>query len=129
LNDPLGIAVSGRNLFVATVDGTIGDYNTTGTTVDPSLIEGLNLTGAIAVSGSNLFVGTTSAREGPVDAIAEYTTSGALLNTSLITGLDTPVGIAISDNRVSVPESFPTLWLVFPAVGLFCLARCCWKAA
>src|SRR5450759_1108227 len=63
LNEPLGIAVSGSNLFVTngyggtTGAGTIGEYNAiTGATVNASLVSGLNYPVGIAVSGSNLFV-------------------------------------------------------------------------
>ena len=39
-----------------TVDGTIGEYTTSGATVNASLVSGLNYPYGIAVSGSNLFV-------------------------------------------------------------------------
>ena len=99
LNGPLGIAVSGSNLFVANygdwhdrrihhlggdgerradlgverpvwalrcrariclsrtfAHGTIGEYTTSGATVNAALISGLNDPHGIAVSGSDLFV-------------------------------------------------------------------------
>src|SRR5208283_2700526 len=58
LGEPIGIAVSGPNLFVANrYAGTIGEYNaTTGAVVNASLVSGLSEPYGIAVSGSNLFV-------------------------------------------------------------------------
>ena len=47
LNGPIGIAVSGETLFVVnegftSLGGTIGEYTTSGGTVDPNLISGLS---------------------------------------------------------------------------------------
>ena len=43
LNAPIGIAVSGSNLFVTNYNaGTIGEYTTSGATVNASLITGLS---------------------------------------------------------------------------------------
>ena len=58
LSHPVGIAVSGSNLFVANHGtGTIGEYNaTSGAVVNASLVSGLSDPAGIAVSGSNLFV-------------------------------------------------------------------------
>jgi glucose/arabinose dehydrogenase len=78
-------------------DGTIGEYTTSGATVNASLISGLNQPFGIAVSGSNLFV-TNSAG----GTIGEYTTSGATVNASLIAGLNHPFGIAISGSELFV---------------------------
>ena len=56
LNAPMGIAVSGSDLFVAEVGGAIGEYTTSGAVVNASLISGLREPTGVAVSGSNLFV-------------------------------------------------------------------------
>ena len=62
LSVPLGIAMSGSNLFVVNQglfvgnSGTIGEYTTSGATINASLIMGLNKPCGIAVSGGNLFV-------------------------------------------------------------------------
>ena len=72
LQTPEGIAVSGSNLFVGNNDtGTIGEYTTSGVTVNPSLVSGLHVPQGIAVSGSDLFV----VNQGN-GTIGEYTTSG-----------------------------------------------------
>jgi hypothetical protein len=97
LDDPLGIALSGSDLFVAFhFDGTVGEYTTAGATVHSSLISGLGSdTQNVAVSGSDLFVASGN-------KIGEYTTSGAPLSPSLITGLSTPVGMAFSGSDLFV---------------------------
>jgi hypothetical protein len=44
-------------LFVTSIDdNTIGEYTTSGATVNPALISGLSFPQGIAVSGENLFV-------------------------------------------------------------------------
>src|SRR5437016_341547 len=62
--------------------GTVGEYTTSGVTVNPALITGLSFPEGIAVSGGNLFV--TNFFSG---TIGEYTTSGATVNTALVSGL------------------------------------------
>jgi len=90
--------VPGDIIFVTSfTDGTIGEYTTSGATVNASLITGLSEPYGIAVSGSNLFV--TNRGSG---TIGEYTTSGATVNASLITGLHDPVGIAVSGSTLFV---------------------------
>lgn len=43
LNEPYGLAVSGSDIFVANHGtGTIGEYTTSGSTVDASLVTGLS---------------------------------------------------------------------------------------
>jgi hypothetical protein len=71
-------------IFVANSgNGTIGEYTTSGATVNASLITGLNKIQGIAVSGSDLFVSTDNV--GQPGVISEYTTSGALVNTLTFT--------------------------------------------
>jgi uncharacterized delta-60 repeat protein len=76
---------------------TVGEYDATGTAINPSLITGLNGPFDIAVSGSDLFVtnngGTT---------LGEYTTSGVVVNSHLITGLDFPSGVVASGSDLFV---------------------------
>jgi hypothetical protein len=93
LSGPIGIAVSGSDLFV--VNGgndTVGEYTTAGATVNAALISSGFIFGqSIALSGSDLFVSNDFA-----GTIGEYTTSGATVNAALISGLDFPTGIAVS---------------------------------
>ena len=114
LNDPTGIAVSGSDIFVANLGASsLGEYTTSGTTVNASLISMATPWG-IAVSGSDLFV--VDRNDG---TIGEYTTAWATVNASLVSGLNTPHGIAVADVSLPVPEpaSLPIL-----AAGLFGLA-------
>src|SRR4030095_11931983 len=72
-------------IFVANFEtGTIGEYTTSGATVDPALISGLSLPQGIAVSGGNLFV-TSLNLTSNTGRIGEYTTSGETVHPALIT--------------------------------------------
>src|SRR5215470_6164134 len=105
LNTPLGIAVSGSNLFVANLNGgTIGAYTTSGDTVNPALIS-LNAPADIAISGSNLFVSGNGDVSPPNGTIGVYTTSGDTVNPALISGLSVPRGIAISGSLLFVVKA------------------------
>src|SRR5262249_14115531 len=54
------------------LDGTVGEYTTSGAPVNPELISGLGSPDGISVSGDKLFV-----KNG--DRVSEYTTSGVLV--------------------------------------------------
>jgi len=115
----LGLLFSSREAGADTIfvvnelAGTIGEYTTSGLTVNAALISGLNHPIQIAVSGSNLFV--VSAGSG---TIGEYTTSGATVNAALITGLNNPAGIAVSGSSMFVVSAFPaTLAQEFGSIG------------
>src|SRR5437773_1246306 len=74
------------------LSGTIGEYTTSGTTVNPSLVSGLGYPVGIATFGGNLFV--TNFGSAGTGTIGVYTTSGATVNASLVSGLNEPAGIA-----------------------------------
>ncbi|HUA65398.1 MAG TPA: hypothetical protein VME24_06095 [Alphaproteobacteria bacterium] len=93
----LAATLNAQDLFVTEHGGTIGEYTTTGATVNASLISGLNQPFGIAISGNDLFVANPT-----LDTIGEYTTAGATVNASLISGLDEPYSIAISGNNLFV---------------------------
>ena len=100
-------------ILVANFAGsTIGEYTTSGATVNASLISGLSYGQNLALFGSDLFV----ARSGPFDLIREYTTSGATVNASLISGLNGPAGIAILTPE---PSTIALLGLGLAALGLW----------
>ncbi|HTU24583.1 MAG TPA: hypothetical protein VMF30_04250, partial [Pirellulales bacterium] len=79
----------------------VGEYTTSGTVVNATLISGLDDPEGIAVSGGDLFI-TCNNSSLLAGSIAEYTTSGALVNAALVTGLASPRGIAISGNDIFV---------------------------
>ena len=62
LNRPVGLALSGNNLFVSNFGGTtVGEYDaTTGAAINASFITGLNAPYGMALSGNNLFVANGS---------------------------------------------------------------------
>ncbi len=96
LDMPAGLALAGNRLFVANEGGTVGEYTTSGATVNASLIS-IGIPVGIAVSGNKLFV--VDRANG---TIGEYTTSGAVVNASLVSGLDSPFGLALSDGKLFV---------------------------
>src|ERR1039457_4936452 len=79
---------------------TIGEYTTSGTTVNSALISGLNSPTGIAVSGVDLFVANQS-----TGTIGEYTTLGTTVNSTLISGLNTPECIAVSGGTLFVTNA------------------------
>ena len=92
--------LSGSQIFVTNDNGpvaTIGEYSTSGATMNASLVSGLSAAYGIAVSGSDMFV--TNINNG---TIGEYTTSGATVNASLISGLNFPQCIAVSGSDLFV---------------------------
>ncbi len=92
LDSPVGIAVSGNDIFVVNFSsGTIGEYTTGGATVNAALVSGLNHPIGIAASGDDLFVVNFGS-----GTVGEYTTSGATVNAALVSGLSSPLGIAVS---------------------------------
>lgn len=91
-------------IFVTNNNGsTISQYDTAGTSINPSLLSGLsgNTYVYLAVSGSDLFVSNFYA-----GTIGEYTTAGATINANLVTGLSGsglgPFGIAVSGSELFV---------------------------
>jgi uncharacterized delta-60 repeat protein len=94
--------VSGSDLFIVNfTSGTIGEYTTSGATVNASLISGLSDPQGIAIAGSDLFV--TSPSSG---TISEYTTSGATVNASLFSNeLPGPTAIAVSGSDLFVTQT------------------------
>jgi hypothetical protein len=98
LGRPSGIALSGSDIFVANNFGSIGEYTTSGSTVNAALVPGLDNPDGIAISGTDIFVTF------PMNirsSIAEYTTSGSLVNSNL-TGQSGPGGIAVSGSDIFV---------------------------
>jgi len=104
LSFPSAITLSGGDLFVANSanSGTIAEYTTSGTLVNPSLATGFDSAfaapGGLAVSGNDLYVTNASV----TGSVSEFNaTSGAAIGTNpLISGLHTPEGIVV----VAEPE-------------------------
>lgn len=130
INDALAtaLAVSGSDIFVrnsptneeTTGIDTIGEYTTSGALVDPLFINGLTDPFGIAISGNDLYVAEGGLGSG---RIGKYTTSGEPIDPSLIDGLDFAFSVVVTGSPNGVPESFPTLWLALPVLGLFAAAR------
>src|SRR5271155_4081159 len=86
-------AIRADTILVANLGAdTIGEYTTSGSTLNASLVSGLSSPGSIAVSGFNFFV----VNESPTNTIGEYTTSGGTVNASLISSVTNPHQITVS---------------------------------
>jgi WD40 repeat protein len=88
---------AGQSIFVANYTngsnglGTIGQYTTSGTAVNPSLVTGLNGPMSVAFYGGNLFATNYSS-----GTIGQYTTSGTPVNPSFVSGLNGPDELAFA---------------------------------
>src|ERR1700678_2662916 len=83
---PAGIVVSVSRIFVTNAGaGTVGEYTTSGATVNAALVTGLDAPQGIAVSGSDIFVTNADA-----STVGEYSTSGATVNAALADGVSEP---------------------------------------
>ena len=96
LNTPLGMAISGTNLFVADVN-RIGKYSTTGAIINSNLITNLSNPVGLLVINTNLFVTFNSTGK-----IGKYTLDGVEIDASLISNLDSPVGLATDGTNLFV---------------------------
>ena len=103
LDGPEQLVISGSDIFVTNYfNGVVGEYTTSGATVNAQLITGLSNPTGIAVSGPDIFVTNFSN-----NTIGEYTTSGATVNASLISpGLNQPFSIAASGSDLYVEYTF-----------------------
>ena len=85
--------VSGQILVANYDGGTIAEYSTFGTLVNPALISGLNQPVRIAVFGDDVYVVNSGS-----GTVGKYTTAGATVDAALITGLNRPFAIAVSED-------------------------------
>ena len=108
----VGVALSsatahGQDIYVVnnaknTGTGTIGEYTTSGDTVNPSLVSRLGDPYGIVVSGSNMFVSG-----GLYGTIGEYNaTTGAVVNANLVSGLADAASIAVSGSNLFVSNMY-----------------------
>src|SRR5580693_6407606 len=92
----LTVTLKAQDIYVANYDsGTIGEYTTSGTTINADLVSGTFNPVGMVFSGNDLFVESWQ-------RVGEYTTSGETVNASLFSGLDEPQGLAISGNDLFV---------------------------
>ena len=122
LNQPTGIALSGNNLYVITLDGgingTVREYNaTTGALINPSLLTQSQAPYVLALSGNNLYVVSPGGSGAGSGLVGVYNaTTGAPINAALLTGLVYPAGIAISGNNLYLPQQ---LNLIFGYINVY----------
>jgi hypothetical protein len=97
----IGAFSAAAQIFVTNdVVGTVGEYSTSGATVNSALISGFQSPEGIAFSGSNILVSDFG-----TGTIGEYTPTGHTVNAALITGLVAPRGIAVMHGFVYVVNS------------------------
>ena len=121
--------VRGQNIYVTNAsNGTIGEYTTSGGTVNASLVSGLSRPAGIAVSGSDLFVTNQWQRH---DWRIHHVGSGRERLPAL--GVERPIGIAVSGSNLFVASYGPALdWRIhhvgsnrerLPGLGVECARR------
>jgi uncharacterized delta-60 repeat protein len=93
---PVSVAVSNSDLFVADSPTSIGEYSTSGATINATLISGSEVDG-FAISGSDIFASDAS-----TGTVGEYTTAGTAVNADLISDANGPHAIAISGSDLFV---------------------------
>jgi streptogramin lyase len=76
-------------IFVSSSDG-IGEYSTSGSAINASLIPGVTANYITLDNSGDIFFTSTSG-----GAISEYTTSGSVVASSLVFGLTSPQGLAL----------------------------------
>ena len=100
-------AAAGEILVSNTGNAYVGEYTTTGATVNASLFRGALASTAMAISGVDLFI-AGNAGNGGAGRIGEYTTAGATVNASLVSlpsGSSNPIyGVAVSGGDLFVAE-------------------------
>ena len=101
------MAVEGSDLYVTNYgNGTVGEYTTSGATVNAEPHQRPEPPGGVAVDSSDLYVVDRDS-----GTIREYTTSGATVNAELISGLNEPSGVAVG------PEGPPAVSIGSPSSG------------
>jgi hypothetical protein len=105
------VFLSGAPLYVTNyglgTGSTVGEYTTTGQTVNPSLITIHNAPLDVQLVGSDLYVSNNNDTTGTVGtgSIGEYTASGTAINSALITSLPSPDGFVVSGSDIFVTNT------------------------
>ena len=93
---PTGVA-RGQILVSDWLNGDVGEWTTSGSSVNASLITGLGMPNGIAESGGYLYVANEQA-----NTIGKYTMSGQVVDASFITGLSNPTQLVASGTNLYV---------------------------
>jgi hypothetical protein len=92
-------------MFTAQYDGRIGEYTTSGTTVNDSLASGVYDPGGLSLSGTDIFVVYDFNNGGNhYGYVGEFTTSGGTVNAYLLSGLNSPTATAVSGTDLFVGD-------------------------
>ncbi|HEY3901701.1 MAG TPA: autotransporter domain-containing protein [Chthoniobacter sp.] len=102
----LGVAPKSAQaqLYVSSYFGNnVGEYSaTTGASINPSLITGLNNPTSLTLSGNNLFVANFAGGFNPSTVGVYNATTGAPINAGLVNPITGPVGVVLSGNTLLV---------------------------
>ncbi len=100
-----GLVLAGDVFVTNKNSGTIGEYTSTGETVNAALITGLNFPTDVAVSGGFLYVTSVNGGSG-AGTIGQYTLTGGTVNAALVTGLNGPADVVVSGGNLFVANAF-----------------------
>jgi hypothetical protein len=90
-------------MFLAEFDANkVGEFTTSGATINGSLITEASEPYNMAVSGNDIFIVNRANPSAGGDTISEYTTGGVLVNANLAPGLSSLNAIAVSGNDLFV---------------------------
>ena len=92
------------NIYIATpLNSAVGEFTTSGATVNAMLVPGQSIPYDVEVVGNDLYVVNFNNGAAGAGSIGKYNaTTGAVINASFITGLNGPVSIAVSGNDLYV---------------------------
>jgi uncharacterized repeat protein (TIGR03803 family) len=100
-----GPVLAGDVFVTNKTNNTIGEYTSTGETVNAALITGLNFPTDVAVSGGFLYVTSVNGGSG-AGTIGQYTLTGGTVNAALVTGLNGPADVVVSGGNLFVANAF-----------------------
>ena len=100
LTTPMGIALSGSNLFVVDrEDGQVDEYTTSGAMLVAPLVSGLDNPYSVVISGTDMFVSIQNSPD-----VDEFSTSGTAVSEPLFAVGFAPSGLALSGSDLFVVD-------------------------
>jgi hypothetical protein len=90
---PSQLVISGNDLFIdSEYNGTIGEYTTSGVTINANLLNvSDSFGGDMAISGNDLFVSTTAGTGGTIEEFSINGGVAQLVNSDLVSGVEGPL--------------------------------------
>lgn len=91
------IAAAGAILVTNNVNGTVGEWSTTGSLVNGSLITGLNSPNGVVAGGGYIYVANNGN-----NTVGKYDSAGQVVDASFITGLNGPTNLLFAGDALYV---------------------------